>query len=771
MNLKYLTFLSTIFIVSNADAVVVSRIDVNGNQRMDAESIRILGEVKPGDNLTNEKINNIAKTLQTSGYFEKVDVKLNGNVLKINIVESPIVNMVTIEGNDEIDTEDLKKEIKTKERASYDISEIGADVQRMLTLYQRKGFFGTKISPKKINLENNRVNVVYEIKEGHPTYIRDIDFENNKKFSSRTLRSEILSREHAWWRFMTQFDVYDEDRIQYDQQMLHQFYLRNGFLDFHITDVKGQFTQDREYYSVKYTLDEGKQYKIGEITIENPFEDVPDKELYKALTISKKDVYNIDEIDNTINALRSAVAEHGYAFINVEPIPTKNDEKLSVDMKFSIKKTNRIYINSINLLGNVRTFDNVIEHHLPMREGDPFSLQTIETARQKLMRTRYFKDVQMVPTRLSDANMMNLEVKVDEQPTGELSGGIGYSTINGFVVDAGITENNFMGRGQVVQIKGSVAQYQRQALFSFTEPFLFNRELSGGVDISYTQYKYGKMRRGGYGYDRDSFMVAGRLGWRLTDHWTQTMRLSASFDQNYDLTLGGWHKANLYTLGTNLRYHNLNSNFQQNTHTGIVGDLGVAYTGFGGTNTFMRYNADITAMVKFLEDRWQLRTSWDLGYIQSLESDNYIPRVYRYFLGGESLRGFEVAGVGSRNWYYRQYSLGGLWKANGSTQLNFPIFIPDEYQVKGFIFADYGLLGKPPRKEYKYSTYVYNKTLNSIVYTTKDNIIDQDWRTSVGFGIYWNTPMGPMNFSWGWPLKVNKYDEEQRFLLSFETQF
>lgn len=762
MKNKYLTFLSTFLIVPCADAVVLSRIDVAGNQRMDAESIRILGEVKVGDNVNSEKINNVAKTLQSSGYFEKVDVKLNGNVLKINIVESPIVNMVTIEGNDEIDTDDLKKEIKTKERDSYDIAEIGADVQRMLVLYQRKGFFGTKISPKKINLENNRVNVVYEIKEGHPTYISDIDFENNKKFNSRTLRGEILSREHAWWRFMTQFDVYDEDRIQYDQQMLHQFYLRNGFLDFRITNVEGQFTQDREYYSVKYTVDEGKQYKVGDVKIENPFEDVPDKELYKALTISKKDVYNIDEIDNTVNALRSTIADHGYAFINVEPIPTKNDEKRSVDMKFVIKKTNRIYINSINLLGNVRTFDSVIEHHLPMREGDPFSLQTIETARQKLMRTRYFKDVQMVPTRLSDANMMNLEVKVDEQPTGELSGGIGYSTINGFVVDAGITENNFMGRGQIVQIKGSYAQYQRQALFSFTEPFLFNRELSGGFDISYTQYKYGHGSLRGYGYDRDSFMVAGRLGWRLTDHWTQTMRLSASFDQNYDLTLGGWHDAKLYTLGTNLRYHNLNSNFQQNTHTGIVGDFGVAYTGFGGTNTFMRYSADITAMVKFLEDRWQLRTSWDLGYIQSLESDNYIPRVYRYFLGGESLRGFEVAGVGSRNWYYTQYSLGGLWKANGSTQLNFPIFIPDEYQVKGFVFADYGILGKPPKKDLEYrNPYGY----------LKDNIIDEDWRTSIGWGIYWNTPMGPMNFSWGYPLKVNKYDRDQRFLLSFETQF
>lgn len=755
-----LCFVFLLGIYGNANAVVLSRIDVSGNQRMDTESVRILSGVKTGENINIERANSIAKKLQSSGYFSSVNVKLDNDVLRIKLVESPIVNMVTVEGNDEIDTEDLKKEIRIKERSSYDTSVVGGDVQRMLTLYQRKGYFGTKINPKKIDLDNNRVNVVYEISEGHPTYIRSIDFENNKKFRSSTLRHEILSREYAWWRFLAQFDVYDEDRIQYDQQMLHQFYMRNGFLDFKITDVKGEFTPDREYYSVKFTVDEGNQYKIGNITIDNPFSDVPDDELYDALTVSKKDVYNIDEIDATINALRGAVADHGYAFITVEPVPDKHDDTRIVDINFKIKKTNRIYINSINLLGNVRTFDNVIEHHLPMREGDPFSLQTIETARQNLMRTRYFKDVQMVPTRLADANMMNLDVKMEEQPTGELSGGFGWSSINGFMVDAGITENNFMGRGQIVQIRGSIAQYQRQAVFSFTEPFLFNRELSGGFDVSYTQYKYSQL--GGYGYDRDSFSVSGRLGWRLTDHWTQTMRLSATFDQNYDLNLGGWQKANLYTLGTNLRYYNLHTNFQQNTHTGIVGNIGAAYTGFGGTNTFMRYNADIIGMVKFLEDRWQLRTSWDFGYLQSLESDNYIPRVYRYFLGGESLRGFDIAGVGSRNWFFRSYSLGGLWKLNGSTQLNFPIFIPDEYQVKGFVFADYGILGRPPKREYEY-TNPYG--------ITKDNIIDQDWRTSVGFGIYWNTPMGPMNFSWGWPMKLNEYDQERRFLLSFETQF
>lgn len=737
-----------------AQPAVVSRIDVTGNRRMDAESIRILSDVKIGDSMTSEDVNQVAKKLQTSGYFSKVDVKLSGDTLKIALSEAATVNMVTIEGNDDISTEDLKKEIRLKERTSYDESVIGGDVQRMLVVYQRKGFFGTKIEPKKITLPDNRVNVVYEVKEGHPTYISRIKFTGNKVFSARTLRGEILSQEHAWWKFMTQFDVFDEDRIQYDQQMLRQFYLRNGYVDFQVKDATGIFTEDRQYYSVTFTVDEGKQYNFGKISIKNPFADVPDKELERAMVISKGDTYNVDKVEETMTALRGVVASHGYAFINVEPVPKKNDDSRTIDLQFTIAKTNRVYLNSINILGNVRTFDSVIEHLLPMRAGDPFSLQTIEEGRQKLMRTRYFKDVQMVPTRVAGDNLMNLDVKLEEQPTGELSGGIGWSNINGFMVDAGITETNFMGRGQTVQLKGSVAQYQKQALFSFTEPYLFNRALSGGFDISYTMYDYSSL--GSYGYDRDSLMVAGRLGWKLTDHWTQTLRLSASFDQNYDLQSSGWKAANLYTLGTNLRYHNLNTNFAQNTHTGVVANLGLSYTGFGSTETFLRYNADVTGLYNFLDDRWQLRSSLEFGMVMPLD-DDYISRVYRYFLGGESLRGFDVAGVGSRNWAYRNYSLGGMWKLNGSTQLNFPIFIPDEYQIKGFVFADYGMLGKPPKDEYNFSG--------------QPNLIDQDLRTSVGFGIYWNTPMGPMNFSWGFPLKVNDYDRERRFLLSFETQF
>lgn len=753
---KVSTFaLLSCFVASSALGATVSRIDVSGNQRMDAESIRILADVKVGDNVGDARSNEIAKKLQESGYFSKISVNMSGNVLKIALTESPIINMVTVEGNDEVSTDDLKKEIRTKERTSYDASTIGADVQRMLTVYQRQGFFGTKIEPQRIELPDNRVNIVYEITEGHPTWITDIDFSGNKKFNDRTLRDKILSREHAWWRFMTQFDTFDEDRIQYDGQMLRQFYLRNGYVDFQVKNISGTFTPDREYYSVVFTVDEGNKYNFGKLTVDNPFPDIKTDELVQAIVMQSGDTYNVDLVDETMSALRSAVADHGYAFINVEPVPTKNDDTKTIDLVFKIQKTNRIYLNTINILGNVRTFDSVIEHLIPMRAGDPFSLQTIEEGRQKLMRTRYFKDVQMIPTRVADSNMMNLDIKVEEQPTGELSGGLGWSNINGFMVDAGITENNFMGRGQVVQLRGSIAEYQKQALFSFTEPYLFGRQLSGGFDVSYTMYDYSSL--GSFGYDRDSLSVAGRMGWRLTDHWTQNVRLSASFDQNYDIqATGGWQKANLYTLSTNFRYHNLTSNFEQNTHTGVVANLGLAYTGFGGTESFMRYTADIIGMVNFWNDKWQLRSSLDFGYIQPLDND-YVSRVYRYFLGGESLRGFDVAGVGSRNWAYQTYALGGLWKLNGSTQLNFPIFIPDEYQIKGFVFMDYGVLGKPPARE--------------DTFAGRPNYIDDNIRTSAGVGIYWNTPMGPMNFSWGWPLRMTEYDREQRFLLSFETQF
>ncbi len=763
---KIVIFCLSVFFATTVRADVVKKISVVGNQRMDDESVRILVNVKVGDDLNSEGINQIAKKLQSENLFSSASASMTDGILNIKVVEAPVVKQVTIEGNDEVSTEDLKKEIRLSGLSSFDESVIGSDVARMLVVYQRQGYFGTKINPKKIELPDNRVNVVYEITEGHPTYVDTIKFTGNKKFSSRTLRGEILSREHAWWRFMTQFDVYDEDRIKYDAQLLGQFYLRNGYADVRIKSVNGVFSPDRQWYSVKFDIEEGKRYDFGKIDVENPFPDVDTNNLRDQFKMSEGDTYNVDLVDQTISALRAAVAEKGYAFINVDVSPNKDDENRTIGLIFKIQKTNRVYLNTINILGNVRTFDSVIEQLMPMRSGDPFSLQTIEDGRQRMMRTRFFKSVEMVPTRVSDTNLMNLDVKVEEQPTGELSGGVGWSNLNGFMIDAGITENNFMGRGQVVQLRGSLAQYQKQATFSFTEPYLFGRQLSAGFDVNYTMYNYSSL--GSYGFDRDSFSVSGRLGWRLTENWSQIMSLSASFDQTYDLHApNGWQNANLYTLGTNFKYYNLDTDFAQNTHTGVVANFGLAYTGFGSTETFMRYSSDVTGMVKFFESRWQLKSNLEFGYIQPMGGDDYISRVYRYFLGGESLRGFDIAGIGSRNWAYRTYALGGMWKANGTTQLNFPIFIPDEYQIKGFVFADYGVLGKPPREEYTYNPYNSCPTWN----TQCNNYIDSNIRASWGIGVYWNTPMGPMNFSWGWPMLKESYDREQRFLLSFETQF
>ncbi|MDR0803962.1 MAG: outer membrane protein assembly factor BamA [Rickettsiales bacterium] len=751
---KILLIFSLFTFHSSLCANVVSRIEVIGNQRMDAESVRLLAGVRVGDNPDSNAINQIVKQLQASSLFSDVSVSQNGALLQIKVAEAPTIAMVTTEGNDEISTDDLKKEIRTAARGTYDESVIGGDVQRILALYQRKGIFGTTVNPQKINTDDGRVNVVFEIAEGHPTYIDSIDFTGNHAFRASTLRDAILSREYAWWKFMASFDVYDEDRIKYDQQMLGQFYLRNGYADVKIKSAAGSFTHDRKWYSVVFDLEEGPRYKFGQVSIDNPFPDIDDDDLQDAVAFDAGDIYNVDLIEKTISNLRGAVAEKGYAFINVEPVPVKNDSDRTIGIKFNIAKTNRVYLNSINILGNVRTFDSVIEMQTPMRSGDPFSLQTIEEGRQRMMRTRFFKSVDMVPTRVAGTDLMNLDIKVEEQPTGELSGGLGWSNINGFMIDAGITESNFMGRGQIVQIKGSIAQYQKQALFSFTEPYLFGRALSGGFDISYTMYNYSRL--GSYGYDRDSLSIGGRLGWAWSDHWSQSLRLSAAYDQNYDIHKG-WVNANLYTLGTNFRYYNLNTDFQQNTHTGIVANFGAAYTGFGiSTDEFMRYNADFTGLVNFFDNRWQLKSTLEFGLIQA-PADTYIARVYRYFLGGESLRGFDIAGVGSRNILFPTYALGGLWKLNGTTQLNFPIFIPDEYQVKGFVFMDYGVLGRPPAEE------------NNFYGIPSE--IDESIRTAAGVGVYWNTPMGPMNFSWGWPITKKPYDREQRFLLSFETQF
>lgn len=743
-----------VLIFGAVNAAPISRIDVAGNTRIDSESVRLMLPVEVGENMTNARLNNVIKTLNKSGYFDSVSANMNGNILKISVVETPIVGRITIEGNSEISTDDLKKEIRLQERSPYSIATIGADTQRILTLYQRQGFFETKVEPQKIISDNHRVDVVFEIKEGWKTRIKDIDFEGNKANSARDLRGVILSQEYAWWKFMASFDSYDADRIDYDMQMLRQFYLKNGFADVQVSRVYGRLSADKRDFSVKFKIDEGARYKFGKIEIDNPFSDVDLTELEKGVQFETGDIYNIELVESTMGKLRQIVAAAGYAFVNIDVEPVKNDDSLTIDLSFKIMKSQRIYLNDITISGNSRTFDSVINHHLAMHSKDPFSLQTIEQSRQRLMRTGYFKSVDMLPTRIEDSNLMNLNINVEEQPTGELSGGVGWSNINGFMIDAGITERNFMGRGQVVSIKAQTAQYQDQLSFSFTEPYLFGRALSGGFDVNYVVYDYSDL--GSYGYNRDTFGTTARLGWLITDNLTQQLRLSAMWDKITRDAIQSNYDVELYTLATGLRYSDLDTDFAQNTHTGIVSSLTLAYTGFGGTEEYLRADYSLTGLVKFLENRWQLKSVIEAGYIHTLQND-YVERPYRYFLGGESLRGFDNAGVGSRLRSNSDYSFGGLWKINGTTQLNFPVFIPDEYQVKGFVFVDYGILGKPPQKD--------------IDYYGANMFVDDDWRASYGFGIYWNTPMGPMNFSWGYPIKQKDYDQERRFLLSFETQF
>ncbi len=747
-------FLFLSLLPSIAGATVISKINVDGNQRMDDESVRLMLPFKVGDDVSSATMNAGVKKLQQTELFSDVKVSLDGSVVNVKIQETATVNMVTVEGNDAISTDDLKKEIRLGARQSYNTATIGADVQRILTLYQRQGYFETVVRPKKIQLLENRVNVVYEINEGRPTMIDKIEFEGNHIFSDSVLRGVILSRETAWWKIMTSFDVYDEDRIMYDQQLLRQHYLKNGYVDFQIKKAEGFFSENRASYSIKIIVEEGPRYKLGNVEVKNPFPDVKDKDVFDVITVDKGDYYNVDEVEKSVSKLREKVSDSGYSFVKVDVMPEKHDNTRTIDLVFDIQKTHRMYINALNITGNLRTFDYVIERNMKMQEKDPFSLQGAEIGRQRLMRTQYFKTVEMTPSRLEGTNLINLDVKVEEQPTGELSGGIGWSNINGIMFDAGITEKNFMGRGQIVSLRAVLAEYQTQYAFSFTEPYMFGRSLMGGIDVSYTTYDY--MSLGSYKYDRDTFGVTGRLGWDLTDHWYQSLRMNAMWDKNYNIYTG-WVPAELYTLSTQFKYYNLDTDFVQNTHTGVVSTINIGYTGFGGTESYMKYDFGITGMLNFWDNRWQLKAEFNAGLMDPLGSDDYVSRVYRYFLGGESLRGFEVAGVGARLWANQDYALGGLWKINGTFQLNFPVFIPDEYQFKGFVFYDYGVLGEPPSSDMEYAGI--------------DNLYSDRLRQSVGLGVYWKTPMGPMNFSWGFPITKEDYDREQLFLLSFETQF
>ena len=499
---------------------------VEGNQRIEARTVQSYLLVEPGDAFDAERIDLSLKTLFATNLFADVSIDRNGDDLLVRVVENPIINRVIFEGNRALKDDKFKEEIQAAPRGIFTAARVQADVQRILELYRQSGRFAAKVEPQYKPLEQNRVDLVFEITEGPVTGVRSINFIGNKEYSDSRLRSEIVTRQSRLWRFFSSNDNYDPGRLEYDREKLREFYQNNGYYDFRVTSAVAELTQDQKDFYITMTIDEGRQYDFGEVKVETALEKLDAVALRSAVPIQEGDLFKGNLIETTIDTLTYAAGIAGYAFVDIRPQLDVNPDTGRIDVTFAVDEGPRVYIERINIVGNTQTLDRVIRRELRISEGDAFNRILLDRSKNRVRALGYFKDVEIIETPGDGADKSIVDVKVTEQPTGELSFAAGFSSVDSYLFDLSASQRNLRGRGQSVVARVSTSSRQQVVDLRFTEPRFLDRNLSAGVDLYATKQDFED-----YGsYTAETIGAGLRVGFPLTER----MQLGLSYKLQSD---------------------------------------------------------------------------------------------------------------------------------------------------------------------------------------------------------------------------------------------
>ncbi len=511
---------------------VVADIRILGTQRIEPETVRSYLLIQPGEPWDAEKLDDSLKALFATGLFADVNLSRVGNTLVVKVVENPIINRIAFEGNRKLDDKELNAEIQERPRVVYTRTRVQNDVKRILDLYRRHGRFGATVEPKVIQLSENRVDLVFEINEGEYTGIRSINFVGNKAFSESKLRGVIATKESRWYRFLSTSDSYDPDRLTYDRELLRKFYLTEGYADFRVVSAVAELTPERDGFIITFTVDEGERYRFGKVGVNIKLKDLPASQVLPLLTVHSGDWYNAEEVENSISVLTDALGTRGYAFVEVKPEITRNRKDRTIDIVFNVQEGPRVYVERIDIVGNVRTLDKVIRREFQLVEGDAFNTEKMKRSKERIKNLGFFKKVEVTNGPGSAPDKTVVTVEVEEQSTGELSLGLGFSTTDGPLADINIRERNFLGRGQDLQVGTVVSFRSQQVQLSFTEPYFLDKNIAAGFDIfeiktsPTTNFFTGVTPP----YQQFSYGGALRAGYQITDNLRQTLKYTGRSD-------------------------------------------------------------------------------------------------------------------------------------------------------------------------------------------------------------------------------------------------
>ena len=772
--------------IAVAEAAVVSNIEVRGNRRVDSETIRNNVNIRPGRNFGAADIDEAVKRLFSTGLFSDVRINQSGSTLVVTVEEYAIVNQVLFQGNKKIKDAELVRQIQLQPRNSFSDSLLAADTETIRQAYARIGRDDATVTPQVVELGDSRVNVVFNIQEGGRTKIASIEFEGNSAYSDSRLRDIISTKRSGLLSFLSRNDIYDEDRLRADEELLRRFYYNHGYADFRVVSSQGVLDEASNSYQVLFTIDEGRRYRFGSVEIESTVEGLDSETLKGSIKSHSGDWYSAKSIEETLVGLGERAAGLGYAFAQVTPRGDRDFENQTISVVYAIDQGPRAYIERIEIRGNARTRDYIIRREFDLSEGDAFNQVLVQRAKRRLERLDYFTSVNIATAPGSEADQVVLVVDVVEKSTGELSIGGGYSAggssaERGFSLEGSIAERNFLGRGQSIRVSAGGGQDTRNFRVSFTEPYFLGRRISAGFDVYRNTNRY---------EDYETELTGGtvRFGLPITQALTAQVAYNLSqekyeyrdtCDANGDGTLTGtecmtggnlriseylvhaienqspWVKSSV--SGT-LLYNTLDN--MQNPRDGIYANTTLEVAGLGGDAQW----AKITARGNYYKT---LSAEMDLvglisgggGHIVGFGSDNL--RIFDHFQSNDRMiRGFRHNGIGPLDALASGRDgrhLGGTTYFHASAELQFPLpLLSESLGFRGAVFADTAtLFGNDVER-------IAGRTITGT---------DMEWRASVGASILWASPFGPLRVDYAIPVKKEATDRIQNFNFGVSTRF
>jgi len=741
---------------AHAQVFSFSNVVVEGNDRVDPATILAFAGISRGQEVSAAALNDAFQRIMNSGLFETVEISPEGATLVIRVLEYPVINVISIEGNRRLNDEQLAQLVRSQSRRVYDPALAEADAAAMAEAYRVAGRIAATVTPKIIRRAGNRVDLVFEITEGRVVEVERLSFVGNRDFSDRRLRQVLETKQAGLLRTFIQRDTFIAERLELDKRVLTEFYLSRGYIDFQVLDAGAELSRERDATFVTFTLREGLPYSIGQTTTVSEVEGVDAADFAALDQLRQGQTYSPLLIDNTVTRMENLALRQGLNFIRIEPRITRNDRDQEVDIAFTIVRGERVFVERIDIEGNATTLDQVIRRQFRTVEGDPFNPREIRQSAERIRALGFFSDAQVEAEPGSAPDQVVVNVDVEEQPTGSLSFGLSYSVATGAGVNVGFSEANFLGRGQRLSLNITSGTDTQNTAFSFTEPALLGRDLSFSIGAFYRTSQSDNAV-----YDTSGIGLTTAIGFPTGEQSDLSLRLGISQDEisgytgDSPILIEESSRGALLTTSLGYTYEYDTRITGLNPRGGVLLRFGQDFAGLAGDTQYIKTTALALAETRVWNEEIAVRAIFEGGAISTLGDDG--SRVTERFFANGKIRGFETNGIGPRDLgAANEDALGGNFFAVARFEADFPLGLPEEYGITGGAFLDVG------------SVWSLDNTSGVGGAEVDDGF---NPRAAIGVSLFWTTPIGPLRFNFSSPLVKQDYDREQNFDLTISTRF